>query len=154
VKQPPSVQDTRLKQSIHIFSQEILKNSNADRFEQLGRCLMYLNCPDEACAAFEQRITSKPDKGAIMHMAYCSLCLSFERISSRRFVCKTCPDVDLCSTCMNKYEEGALVQGCQAHEFLEFPGQHWSSLRSPKVNLLGESLKDWLARMINQYSRT
>jgi ZZ type zinc finger protein len=54
--------------------------------------------------------------------AYCDGCERDLNISTGRFICKSCKDLDLCSSCFKKYELDGLkdvLKSCQDHHFLE-----------------------------------
>jgi hypothetical protein len=119
-------------------------------FHRLGKCLLLLGELQEACTAFEQQITWKSDKTSPVHFAICDFC-DRGRISGDRFVCSKCMDVDLCSVCMERYNKGESVQGCEGHNFLRVPGEEWRQLREQEVNRCGETRDEWFERLVKKY---
>jgi hypothetical protein len=114
--------------------------------------LLFVNDPQEAITAFEREIFQESKDRTPVHKIVCSSCLERENICGNRFVCSVCADIDLCSSCMAKYETGGFVRDCENHRFLKVPGEGWSQLTGSAVNNLGESREHWLDRLISTYS--
>lgn len=90
----------------------------------------------------------------------CDLALpEASEIHSRRFVCCTCIDVDLCAPCMDEYNAHGRSLGtdayevCQGHEFLEVPHRSWGWVDDEKVNPRGETEREFLNRLAREYGR-
>ena len=142
-----------LRQSILKVANRLLLSKDNDLYHYLGHCLL-LNCDyQEACTAFEQRITSASKESTPIHSAYCNMCTLKDSISGKRYICCSCVDVDVCASCMEDYNTGASIRTCKGHKFLKVPGDAWQSLPVSEVNGLGESEKQWVQRLAKQYDQ-
>ncbi|KAL9037534.1 MAG: hypothetical protein Q9214_005662 [Letrouitia sp. 1 TL-2023] len=88
-------------------------------FSTLGRCLLFLGMDEEAKFAFEQAIIEDDKSEPLAHRVICDICEQ-DPIIGARFVCRTCPDTDLCSRCMLKYPNSNSLAVCKNHGFIEF----------------------------------
>jgi hypothetical protein len=128
-----------------------LQNSQSETFfHELGHCLLFLGDMQEACTAFEQRITLTSDKSNPKHSTSCDFCGQYP-ILGQRFVCSRCVDIDLCSICKERYNRGEPVRNCEGHNFLRVPGEEWPKLREQEVNTCGETRDQWLERLARKY---
>ena len=139
------------------------------KYDLLGRLLLGQKRRQDACTAFDRKMQRARETGVyclccdlIFHDEEdydgrpCDLCdasiLRELRINSVYFVCTTCANIDLCSTCMEEYnstrtidKEG--VELCENHEFLKVPSDGWQDVPAGKVNKEGETEEEWLARL-------
>ena len=142
-----------LRQSIFKLVNRLLLFEDSHLHNHLGHCLL-LNCDNqEARTAFEQGIVSASKESIPIHSVYCNMCTLEDSISGERYICCSCMDVDLCLSCMKEYNTGASIRTCKGHKFLKVPGDAWQSLPVLEVNGLGESEKQWLQRLTNQYDQ-
>lgn len=49
---------------------------------------------------------------------YCDACEARQNKTDLFFVCKICPNTDLCEPCMEKYEREDVLTFCHGHDFL------------------------------------
>ena len=125
-------------------------------YDLLGRLLLLQNRRQDACPAFERQIQVARETG--IHCDLCDMTLPKEGVVDGTyyvrvyFVCTTCTDIDLCSSCMEQYgttgtidREG--VEFCENHEFLKVPSDGWQDVPEGKVNKQGETEDEWLARL-------
>ncbi len=119
----------------------------------LGHCLVLLQDFDEAYTACRQGLKVRLEGGHVVvhHHATCDLCPNRREIKGSRFVCKTCPDMDLCESCMADYERRDMTQMCHGHSFLKIDKENVEDGPSDQVNELGESRIKWLKRLAQKY---
>src|SRR5262249_35660282 len=89
-----------LRRSIWILSSRLLDRERRDQpaysgYHKLGHCLMYLQEPGEALTAYEQQILNPSIDSDVSHNVVCDNCQK-DPIRGIRYVCTTCPNVDLC----------------------------------------------------------
>lgn len=140
---------SRLQLCVHLLTQRIISapRENDHHLNQLGHLLLRLNKVDDACVAYELIIrVTEP----VQHHVTCDSC-NYERVKGKRFVCKTCSDMDLCNECMVKYKDCVGIRGCIGHEFLEIPRPGWGKFPPEGVNNEGESIHQWLDRIYKAY---
>ena len=123
----------------------------------LGRLLLFQNRRQDACTAFERGMRRASEQSLdYPPTAECDMCdLSLprkEEVDSVYFVCTTCTNIDLCSTCMEQYQiTGGInrdgLELCESHEFLQVPSDGWQDVPVGKVNKEGETEEEWLARL-------
>ena len=122
----------------------------------LGRLLLSQKRRQDACTAFERQM-----QVANQTLLICDLCdvtLPREGVVDGayyfcvNFVCTTCTNIDLCSTCIEEYlstrtidREG--LELCEDHDFMKVPGDGWQDVPAGKVNKQGETEDEWLARL-------
>ncbi|KAL5358461.1 hypothetical protein BJX96DRAFT_43247 [Aspergillus floccosus] len=112
---------------------------------------MFLGFFDDASYAFQQQADDEAD-GQHKAAAHCSVCgEAWDRKS--RFVCKTCPEIDLCSSCMTRYPRGVKVRACRSHIFFEvLPrpdlNKHASNGRVP------HDVQEWLGRLLVRFGES
>jgi hypothetical protein len=141
----------RLRRSIWILSSRLLGREGRHQpfkpgYHELGHCLMYLQEPVEASTAYEQQIRPSLVGWDVSHNVVCDGC---EKVPIRgiRYVCTTCPDVDLCGNCRGKRDGNVLQKGCVGHDFMSVPGSTFAGQNSDIVNTLGEPRIAWLKRI-------
>ena len=147
------VQKRLLKETVRNLATTLLQNSDRQRgrridYHYLGHCLLKLQDVEEARTSFEQQIKNVFSKHEPRHNILCHLC---DDIVGSRFVCKTCADIDLCSTHMRAYKSKSPDPRCRKHQFLEVPGPQWKDLGNEKMNAAGESIDEWLGRLLSKY---
>jgi Ankyrin repeats (3 copies) len=138
-----------LHESIVTIANKLRQSPLNSSYHELGHCLLLSNDYEKASTAFEQQIVKAPTKPRPVHLAMCSSCAS--TMSGDRFVCCTCADIDLCSSCMEKYNTEGSIRTCKGHKFLKVPGNDWEWLTDLHVNKLGESKDQWLERLAKKY---
>ena len=151
----PAEKLTRLSQSVRKLSSVLLANSDrrAGRridYHYLGHCLLRLGDISEARTSFEQQITNIFSKHEPTHNILCHQCGN-DNIVGSRFVCHACADIDLCSLHMSRYSSEAPDYRCKRHRFLEVPGPKWKDFGNARVNERGETIEEWLARLLKEY---
>ena len=152
---PQEVQASVLKQSVFDLSKRILSSKSSTDpvyFHGLGHCLMFLKDLDGALMSFRQQISPPDEDGSVHHEVACNF-QHIDRIEGPRFVCKSCPDVDLCIGCMDKYGHAEYFNVCEGHAFLEVS----ASIESTKHNQTGplyslsDNVQRWLEGLIVRY---
>ncbi|KAL4937912.1 hypothetical protein BDV06DRAFT_226487 [Aspergillus oleicola] len=69
----------------------------------------------------------------------CNFCRAY--IIGKLYDCTACPDIDLCASFMERYEEGGFAD-CVGHEFLCIPTDDWK--REDCTNVYSQEFVDWL----------
>ncbi|KAF9888817.1 hypothetical protein FE257_008186 [Aspergillus nanangensis] len=114
---------------------------------RLGKCLLYINDVSAARMAFlyDAKVDpSLPDNA----WAVCDLCKAKPAATEGRFVCETCPDIDLCSQCVDQYYENRLkIRLCEGHQFLEVQASSEEILAIQP----NECRESWLRGLIAMY---
>lgn len=121
------------------------------QYRTLGRCFLHLDAESDARTTFEQMILSKPGDPRLIQKEFCKMCDSDDEIIGPRFICRTCPDIDLCESCHQNYNRGAKLMACRGHNFLQVPGDTWRDRAMDVVNDEGESREQWLDRLRQDY---
>lgn len=136
-----------------------LRTMNPDRrggrkidYHYLGHCLLRLKEYEEATTSFEQQIKDTNSRHEPKHNISCHICGS-EEIKGVRFVCYTCADIDLCAEHMGTYDQRPPDLRCKRHRFLEVPGPLWHSFGREQVNGKGETIDEWLRRLLRKYNQ-
>lgn len=76
-----------------------------------------------------------------------------DMIWGQRFICRSCEDCDLCTSCFEVYKEGELrLDACRDHEFLDVPRPEWKDLRPGVVGTDGTTLEEWFQRLKTKHS--
>jgi ankyrin repeat protein len=152
VPTPESVRVETVRRSIRRLAEnllEIKRRKIYPGFYELGRCLLILQQVDEACISFQQQIVKLNEEVDPVHHVGCNICKK-SYFSGPRFVCKVCPDVDLCSTCMPK-DHNVEMGACHDHEFLEIS---WSSSdgHGPEAgDAISDDVQEWLREVLVRY---
>jgi ankyrin repeat protein len=139
-----------LRESVRFLLRTLMHSSGIDGFHDLGHCLLFLQDLDNASKAFEQQIITSPKQGVITHDVSCNFCFS-PNIRGMRYICRTCPDIDLCSSCMETYENASSTRRCRHHSFLQIPSEQWNDIYGDEVNHSGGLREHWLAQMVEKY---
>jgi hypothetical protein len=99
---------------------------------------------------FEQHIILDGD--VITHGAFCNFCADNTHIRGERFVCKLCPNMDLCNQCFASYKNRVGNGHCQGHEFLKIPSDTSVSVTGSPVFIMSDSERDrWLTDLRDRY---
>ncbi|OGM49544.1 ankyrin repeat-containing protein [Aspergillus bombycis] len=112
---------------------------------RLGKCLLYMGDVSAARTAFLYDANVDP---SFSDGAVCDLCKETAPVTEGRFVCQTCPDIDLCGQCMDQYyQERLQIRLCDGHQFLEVQASS-EELLALQPN---ESRESWLHGLIAMY---
>lgn len=145
----------------------------------LGRCLLRGGADADAVLAFQLTTPlmvsamATSDNTTSHETVYGPACDACSRkVKDVTYVCRSCPNYDLCEKCMPKYDEGAVeLQGCVGHSFLRVAGCAWRGKSESKQERVdpnidhpnlrhrqwlapdGETLDEWLERLSNYKQR-
>ncbi|PVH67323.1 hypothetical protein DL98DRAFT_18677 [Cadophora sp. DSE1049] len=111
----------------------------------LGRLLLFNGDESNACFALWQGMQMVD--GSINHSIWCNLCGPEKEILGTRYICRQCPEVDLCHSCMEVYGMHATVPGCCNHAFLSFPKAEKCDLAAKSRSMQKLSLGKWLDQL-------
>ena len=150
VTQRRHLEETVRKLLITLLQSSERQDGRRINYHYLGHCLLRLKDVEEARTSFEQQIKNVFSKHEPRHNILCHRCEG-EDITGSRFVCHTCADVDICNSHMSQYESKSPDPGCKKHQFLEVPGPQWKTFGNGKVNEVGETIDEWLARLLLRY---
>jgi ankyrin repeat protein len=118
----------------------------------LGKCLLYLDDEDNARSAFALQGAPRDRDSAKYEGVTCKRCRRCPTVEGGRWVCKSCPRVDLCYVCAWHYAEFCAVgMACVAHQMLEVRAVNQDGL---EIGEDGELIvgKEWLEGLITLYS--
>ena len=123
----------------------------------LGHLLLSHNRRQDACTVFERDMQRAREQGLdYLPAIECDMCdVPVPRegeVDGVYFVCTTCTNIDLCSSCMEEYKSTRKIdiigaEFCENHEFLKVPSDGWQDVAAGKVNKQGETEDEWLARL-------
>lgn len=154
IKRPPNnrkhdVTD-HLCHSIQKLTTRLLENDGQQiwpGYHELGHCLMYLGEQSEALTAFRQQMTVDSNGLEVTQDSICDGCEE-DPIRGYRYVCKTCPDVDLCILCWNNSTSNTLPSRCSPmHDFMYICELTGVEKSFGVINEFGETKVDWLERI-------
>lgn len=113
-----TARDRILRRTVSLRSERLLRPTADFGYSRLGRCLMFMGEFADATIAFEQQISQSFDGSQVAHVA--SICDGCDQdpILGARYICKSCPDTDLCASCMAAYGKGNSMSLCSGHDFL------------------------------------
>ena len=135
-----------LREGITVLATRALTEEKSASY-RLGKCLLYMDDGSAARMAFlydAQVDPSFPDGT----WAVCDLCKEKPTATEGRFVCQTCPDIDLCGQCVAQYYlERLQIRLCNGHQFLEVQASS-EELLAVQPN---ESRESWLRGIIAMY---
>ena len=126
-------------------------------FNLLGIALTYLNDDENAIYSYQRRIDWSWFEGmqVLSHYAVCDSCDTGSLIRSNRYACRTCPDIDLCDTCYDRYTRGSYSERtCKTHAFLRVPIPTFSAkeVSNLAVEVDHEAIHHWLDLLEAKYS--
>ncbi|KAL5332562.1 ankyrin repeat-containing domain protein [Aspergillus crustosus] len=123
----PAEQTRILRKNTTILAGNIL-NSEQSPIEYdfhlytLAKCLLYLDNESAARTIFaSQAETQDTEAGEARYTTVkCKRCRQHPTVAEGRWVCKTCPNVDLCAACARHYADFLISsKSCVAHEMVE-----------------------------------
>jgi Tetratricopeptide repeat len=125
-------------------------NHSVGLFGRLGRMLIKHSDETNAKIAFQQGIGCENGKMVYKNIQ-CDGCSLPITCVMRRFVCRDCPDGDLCWECLVKHETGVReVPSCFHHSFLEIASQ--TSSGSEQGSVMEETSRTlWLQDLMMKY---
>jgi len=136
-----------------------LETLSLDTSGLLGRCLLRAANTADALLALQlsaiasSAAASGNNAGGVIYYITCDLC-NMERITGVRYVCRVCPDYDLCGSCVRKHEaKTEKLQDCVDQEYLEVGALEWKRIGHDGDGDLGwehgdgESVREWVARL-------
>lgn len=135
-----------LEKSISKLAKKIEEPPGPEHLElyrALGRCLIFTGQRSDA-------ITSYYLHSLLGGSYFCDLCENV--IQFELYACFSCPNVDLCSSCVDDYaEQEAQIRLCRRHRFAPIPlqGYPFDHMSEEWVNELNESRIEWLYRVAN-----
>ncbi|KAJ5683636.1 hypothetical protein N7462_006801 [Penicillium macrosclerotiorum] len=135
-----------LKKGITMLATRALTEGKSASY-RLGKCLLYIDDVSAARIAFlyDAKVDpSVPDSA----WAVCDLCREKPAVTEGRFVCQTCPDIDLCRQCLDQYyQDGLQVRLCNGHQFFEVQasGEELLAIQTKEIR------ETWLRSLIAMY---
>ena len=126
------------------------------RFSDLGKELIFAGDEENSVFAYQRRIDWACYEGekVLEQAAMCNSCRTDSNITSSRYVCRKCSDIDLCELCHEKYTKGQYSKRtCKSHKFLCVPIPTFSEEeREKRATVLDRDQIDaWLARLEERY---
>lgn len=117
---------------------------SAHCFYTLGQCFLRLNLDVEAAIAYQQSLLLQD--GHVDTRPVCDICDTSANMVDPWYVCKVCPEIDLCANCMDKQSEQGLRDVCRHHYFLRIIGIE-CRIQSGQTEVLDR----WLDKIVKQY---
>ena len=154
---PKESQKEMLRHSVHQLSQRLqgaLETSRSPGFNDLGRCLMFLQDFDKARFCFRQPCVWREHLDNLLHAITCTLCQHHYHPGEAWYVCMTCPYVYLCAGCMESYENKDGSSFCRNHNFLDVfcPVQENQGSAANNDEIF-HNVRDWLAKLQEEMHR-
>ena len=140
--------DSNSRSNIDRLARNLLRlqdDSNA-----LRACFMRLKLPDPSYTS----MTDVTEDTVLTHWASCDNCQNGTCIFGNRYKCRTCDDLDLCSSCMSDYKNGkAGPNVCKNHIFFEIPDTcpYLAKMVFEKEKFRAET-QAWLDELHSKYS--
>lgn len=120
---------------------------------RLGKALVFRNESDNARIAFGYSIITFEKGIPIFSGIACDGCNLMTALSTGRYLCSQCDDIDLCDPCMDRYGSNAfLVPGCSNHSFFRIDGARNLSTSQSTRKVGGAEWTVWINSMIEQYT--
>ena len=133
---------------IHLCSRYPLTNTSL--LGVVGRVLLCTGDRENARLAFQNQIMKTGDVWSHGY-TLCDSCEERLTMSTKRFVCMACSDVDLCKACYREYDVLGTTEeattGCTDHRFLAVPQPD----PSPKKSSDDQTLSVWMSQMLQRY---
>jgi tetratricopeptide (TPR) repeat protein len=124
--------------------------SNSNLLGIVGRVLLWTGDRENAQLAFQNQITKTGDVWSHGY-TLCDSCEERLTMSTKRFVCMACCDVDLYKTCHREYDVLDAIEeattGCTGHRFLVVPQPD----PYPTKSLNNQRLSAWMSQMLQRY---
>ena len=135
---------------------EGLQHQDID-FSLLGKELIHVDDDENAIYSYQRRLDWVWYEGtrALSHSTTCDSCGTDPIIKSSRYVCRICPDFDLCHACYERYTRGIYSERtCKVHSFLPVPIPTFSSKEEPDfaVEVDREAIHKWLNLLEAKYT--
>ena len=141
----PVKRTSALREGICWLAGRALVEGNTYHY-RLGKCLLYIDDLPSARVSFVLDAQPPGDDATHFTPAVCDSCS--DSLTESRFVCRTCPDVDFCSECINEYQEqGSRIKLCEGHQFLEIRDSDQELLEEPA----NEFRDRWLQGLVATY---
>ncbi|KAL2821189.1 ankyrin repeat-containing domain protein [Aspergillus granulosus] len=157
----PTQQSKTLKRSITILANNLLlslsiptQNKTVFRHHlyTLGKCLLYLDNEEAARTAFALQGDHHDHRAAKYAYVTCNRCRQCPTVDRGWWICKTCPQIDLCDVCARHYADFLSVGGaCVAHQMLQVKKEDQEGLEIGQDGELSVG-KDWLQGLVVLYS--
>jgi len=111
---------------------------------------MFLQDDDATRLSFQQQVTEAEEDGNAVHNVSCSMCTASGFLGLRH-VCRTCPDTDVCDSCMKQYVNEEGFKACRNHEFLtvSLPELHGSGTET--ADAIPDTIQEWLRELRTRY---
>jgi ankyrin repeat protein len=125
---------------------------------QLAKVLLFRNDVSEARTAIALYVSAKFNGRYVCDMCYeglditCDVCSDV--IEGDCYMCRRCPDIDICSACHLNSRGSPEIRLCRGHQFdcIELPPPEAILFdEDDVVNERGESREQWLTRLMDSY---
>ncbi|KAL4862323.1 ankyrin repeat-containing domain protein [Aspergillus spectabilis] len=146
-----------LTRSVIILSNNILLShhgsSECDFYlYALGKCLLYLGNEQAAKTVFALQGEHRDHENARYITVKCKRCRQNPTVAGGRWVCKKCPEVDLCARCASHYADFLIAsKTCVAHQMLKVRVEDQNGIEFDGVDR-SSSKQGWLEGLIKLYS--
>jgi len=149
-----SVNDSIARSELLELSNHIKKwrQGNTAIVNWLAKALIGVKDDQNAQLAFRYSIRYPNDNNADFGGTLCDGCLYYITISTGRYVCRQCSDIDLCEICMSKHERNTLALArCRDHCFFSVDTTSLE-INQPPTGKFEVDFDVWIENVGNQYS--
>ena len=107
-----------LRRTLFDLITEIRRNEakRTDELYILAHCFLLLGMEDHAKISYQQGILLQGDRST--NLPECNKCGTYLNRVDPFFTCKTCPETDLCETCMERNNSEGALKICRDHDFM------------------------------------
>ena len=146
-----------VRQSVRTLLSKLCRSrvAGGENITTLGRCLLIVEDTTEAELAYQLDVIEKPAEEPLEYRVACKGCDAY--IKGEIYACLACAERHLCSACMAKYADGtATIRNCKAHDYHQISQRHWQGSYVWPLdfrNLWGESVDEWLERLLKVYGK-
>ena len=139
----------RLRRTVLEEATKIREDMSIGDFYTLAHCFLLLGMEEDAKIAYQERALLPRDY--TNNSPSCDTCGTVQNVTDPFFMCKVCPDTDLCESCMKEYERKCVAAQphCRAHEFLKIVGSE-ADFRPDE----SEAFNQWLGRIMDDFKDT
>ena len=143
---PVSPDMSVLRRTLFDFATKIRRDEakTPSDFYRLARCFLLLGMEDDAKTALHQVVLLQ--EHCSMDLMWCDKCSATPNKVDPFFLCKTCPDTNLCKTCMEEHNKEGALKICRDHDFLGIVASE-AKIRPDDTEAYGQ----WLDGIVGQF---
>lgn len=120
-------------------------------YHELGHCFIFLQRHADSILSFQQQVIRWNEVDDPLYCVTCNNCPELKNIVGIRYVCEICPDVDLCTECMQQYGHNGDLHFCKDHPFIEVPTPERGRVPMQTTDIVPENVQIWLRQLIREF---